>query len=52
MANDALGLVMQMLIAERYKYLVMYGEPMRYRQARIHSYHFETELNLEDYPDE
>jgi hypothetical protein len=33
MATDALGLVMQMLIAGRFKYLVLYGEPMRYRQG-------------------
>jgi hypothetical protein len=52
MATDALGLVMQMLIAGRFNYLVLYGEPMRYRRARIGSYHFETQLNPEDYPDE
>jgi len=34
---------MQMLIAERFKYIVLYGKPMRYRRARISSYHFETQ---------
>jgi hypothetical protein len=51
-AKDALGLVLPMLIAGRFNYLVMYGEPMRYRRARINSYHFEKELKVEDYPDE
>jgi hypothetical protein len=52
MATDTLGLVMQMLIAESFKFIVLYGDPMRYRQARIRSYHFETQLNPNDYPDE
>lgn len=52
MATYALGLVIQMLIAGRFKFIVLYGDPMRYRQARIRSYHFETQLNPDDYPDE
>jgi hypothetical protein len=51
-ASDALGLVLQMLVAGRFNYLVMYGDPMRYRRAGIRSYHFEKELNVDDYPDE
>ena len=52
MARDALGLVLQMLIAGRFKYLVMYGEPMRYGKTNIRSCHFNAALDPEDYPDE
>jgi hypothetical protein len=52
MARDALGLVLQMLIAGRFKYLVMYGEPMRYGKTHISSYHFNAVLDPEDYPDD
>jgi hypothetical protein len=51
MARDALDLVLQMLIAGRFRYLVMYGEPMRYGKTHINSYHFNTALDPEDYPD-
>lgn len=52
MAADALGPVMQMLVAARFKFIVLDGETMRYRKARIRHYRFETKLILEDYPDD
>lgn len=52
MAADALGPVMQMLVAGRFRYIVLDGETMRYRKARIRHYRFETQLNLEDHPDD
>ncbi|UFW90489.1 hypothetical protein BjapCC829_18915 [Bradyrhizobium barranii] len=52
MAIDALHSVMQMLLAGRFKYLVLDGEAMRYRKARIRHYRFETKLDLADYPDD
>ncbi|SCB55091.1 hypothetical protein GA0061098_103466 [Bradyrhizobium shewense] len=52
MAIDALDSVMRMLLAGRFKYLVLDGKAMRYRKARIRHYRFETKLDLADYPDE
>ncbi|QOZ24128.1 hypothetical protein [Bradyrhizobium sp. CCBAU 51753] len=52
MAIDALDLVMRMLLAARFKYLILDGEAMRYRKARIRHYRFETKVNLEEYPDD
>ncbi|MGW1425759.1 hypothetical protein ACWAT4_37155 [Bradyrhizobium manausense] len=52
MAADALGPVMQMLVAGRFKYIVLDGEPLRYRKARIRHFRFETRIELDEYPDE
>jgi len=51
MATAALDPVMQMLIAGRLKYVVLDGEPMRYRQALIRHYQLVSHLDSEDYPD-
>jgi hypothetical protein len=52
MPADALGPVLQMLIAGRYKYVLLDGEPMRYRKAFIRHYYFTGQYNDEDYPDD
>lgn len=52
MASDALDPVMQMMVAGRFKFIVLEGEKMRYRKPRIRHYRFETQLNLEEYPDD
>ena len=52
MPTDALDLVIQMLIGERYKYALLYGERLRYRKALIRYYHFSGEYDDEEYPDE
>jgi len=51
MTADALGPVMQMLLAGRLKYAVLYGEPMRYRKALIRSYELKSQLDPGEYPD-
>jgi hypothetical protein len=51
MAADALGIVTQMLLVERLKYIILDGEAMRYRKARIRHYRFEPRIELEDYWD-
>ena len=51
MPTDALGPVMQMLLADRFKYVELDGKPMRYRKALIRLYDLVTALNVEDYPD-
>jgi hypothetical protein len=51
MAADAIGPVMQVLLAGRLKYIVLDGETVRYRKARIRHYRFEPRIELEDYPD-
>ena len=51
MMSDALGPVMQMLIADRTKFVVMNGEPMRYRKALLHGYSLDSHFEPEDYPD-
>jgi hypothetical protein len=50
MAADALEPVMQMLLADRVKYVVMDGEPMRYRKALIRHYQLVSQLDPEEYP--
>jgi hypothetical protein len=51
MAADALEPVMQMLLADRVKYVVMHGESMRYRKALIRHYQLVSQLDPEEYPD-
>jgi hypothetical protein len=52
MASDALVPVMRMLVAGRFRYIVLDGETMRYRKARIRRYRFETQIALDEYPDD
>jgi hypothetical protein len=50
MPLDALGHVLQMLIAERYRYVLLDGESMRYRKAFIRRYEFTARYNADEYP--
>jgi hypothetical protein len=52
MPANALGLVLQMLLGGRFKYLLLDGEPIRYRKAPIRHYHFAGQYHDEDYPDD
>jgi hypothetical protein len=52
MPEDALPPVMQMLIAERFKYVLLYGEAMRWRKCFVHRYEFTAQHDEADYPDE
>jgi hypothetical protein len=52
MPTDALDPVMQMLLADRLKYVALDGEPMRWRKALIRHYEIKTQHNEEDYPDD
>jgi hypothetical protein len=52
MPRDALDPVLQMLLAGRFKYVVLNGEPMRYRKALIGNYDMATEVDVDDYPDD
>lgn len=47
---DALGLIMQMLTADRFKYVLLDGEAVRYRKAFIRCYRFAESYNEADYP--
>jgi hypothetical protein len=51
MAADALEPVMQMLLADHVKYVVMHGESMRYRKALIRHCQLVKQLDPEEYPD-
>ena len=50
MPEDALGLVLQMLIAERFKYVLMSGEVMRWRKCFVRRYEFTAQHDEADYP--
>jgi hypothetical protein len=52
MPLDTLGQVLQMLIAEHYRYVLLNGEPMRYRKAFIRRYEFTARYNADEYPDD
>lgn len=52
MPEDAIGNVMQMLIAGRFKYLLMNGEAMRWRKCFIRRYNFTAHHDEADYPDD
>jgi hypothetical protein len=41
-----------MLIAEKFKYVVLHGSGLRYRQASLRSFRFEMQIDNEDLPDE
>jgi hypothetical protein len=50
MPADALPPVLQMLIGEKFKFVVMSGEPTRYGHATIQSYRFEVTIDEDDLP--
>lgn len=52
MPKDALSPVMQMLIADRFKYVLLDGEPMRWRKCFVHRYEFAAQFDEADYPDD
>jgi len=52
MPTDALGPVLQMLIANRFKYVLLNGEVMRYRKALVHRYNLTERHDEADYPDD
>jgi hypothetical protein len=45
---DMLGPILQMLIASRFKFIVMRGSTFRYRSARLISYRLDTKLEEDD----
>lgn len=47
--SDALVPILQMLIADRLKFVVMRGAKFRYRSARLHSYSLGTKLDEDDF---
>jgi hypothetical protein len=49
MPQDAIDAVLQMLTAGRFKYIIMTGDPLRYRQGIVKSYRLERELNKDDW---
>jgi hypothetical protein len=51
MAADALEPVIQMLLVDRVKYVVMHGEPMRYHKALIRHYQLVRQVDPEEYPE-
>jgi hypothetical protein len=50
MPYDALMPVLQMLIAEKLRFIDLHGERMRYRSATIKSYRLEMNMDLDDMP--
>jgi len=48
--SDALPSLLPMLIAERFRYLVLHGTGLRYRQASVRSFQFEMQINEDDWP--
>jgi hypothetical protein len=52
MPADALQAVMQMLIADRFKFVLMNGEAMRYRHCFIRRYEFTAQHDEAEYPDD
>jgi len=49
---DSLPSLLPMLIAEKFKYVVLHGSLLRYRQTDLRSFHFEMRIDDEDLPDE
>ncbi|WP_340672381.1 hypothetical protein [Bradyrhizobium ottawaense] len=47
--QDALAPILQMLIAGRFKFVVMRGAKFRYRSARLVSYSLQTRLTEDDF---
>lgn len=52
MPKDALEPVLQMLLAARFKYVLMDGEPMRWRKCIIRRFEFAAEHDETEYPDD
>jgi hypothetical protein len=52
MPTDALDPVLQMLIADRFKYVLLNGEAMRWRKALVRRYEFTAQHDEADYPDD
>lgn len=50
--QDALPPILQMLIAGRFKFVLLRGTKFRYRSARLHSLRMETKLTADDMPAE
>lgn len=48
---DALPSLLPMLIGEKFKYMVLHGSALRYRQAGLQSFRFEMQIDDEDLPD-
>lgn len=49
--EDALPAILQMLIADRFRYVVLHGDKLRYRRASVRSYRMEMTLDEAEYPD-
>jgi hypothetical protein len=49
---DVLPAILQMLIAERFKFIVMGGDKFRHRRARLHRFRLEMKLTEDDMPAE
>jgi hypothetical protein len=47
---DALPSLLPMLIGDKFRYLVLHGTGLRYRQARVRSFRFEMQINEDDWP--
>lgn len=52
MPGDAVASVLQMLIAEKFKYVVLHGDKPRYGHGSIRSYRFEMKMDEDDLPPE
>jgi hypothetical protein len=52
MPGDSVAPVLQMLIAEKFKYVVLNGDKPRYGQGAIRSYRFEMKMEEDDLPPE
>jgi hypothetical protein len=50
--QDALAPILQMLIAERFKSVVLRGSKFRYRSAKLVSFSIQTKLGEDDLSDE
>jgi hypothetical protein len=48
--QDALPPILQMLIADRFKFMLLRGSKFRYRSARLHSLRLEMKLTEDDMP--
>lgn len=48
--TDVLSAILQMLIAERFKFIVMGGDKLRHRRARLHRFRLEMKLIDDDMP--
>jgi hypothetical protein len=48
--SDALPSLLPMLIAEKFRYLVLHGTGLRYHQASVRSFRFEMQVNEDNWP--